>query len=204
MFEMFGSVTCPWHAQRSHAVMVKRGCYHDCCVTGISLRTWERSRTQRRSEEPVRPDSNESIRIAVIRRSLRIFGTTLSTSHQSFPMPLNSGSARQDSGISNLIDDADWLQQSEPIANEMLDFDTLFLRIFKPTDISELHAGGDAQSCSSNIAPRLANSPDLANTSEPMSRAKTQNLDLASMPPPTILLSKRKSSKLSSARAELC
>ena len=119
-------------------------------------------------------------------------------------MPLNSGDAPQDSGIENLIDDADWLQQSEPIANEVLDFDTLFLRIFKPTDISELQAGGDAQSYSSNNVLRLANSPDLANTSEPMSRAKTQNLDLASMPPPTILLSKRKSSKLSSAKAELC
>ena len=120
-------------------------------------------------------------------------------------MPLDSGAAPQDSGVVNLIDDADWLQQSEPIANEALDFDTLFLKIFKPTGISELQEGGDAQSYSSNNVPRRANSPDLADTSEPMSRAKTQNLDLASMPPPTIVLSsKRKSSMLSSAKAELC
>ena len=47
-------------------------------------------------------------------------------------------------------------------------------------------------------------SPDLANTSEPMSKAKTKNLDLASIPPPTVVLRlKRKSSMLSSAKAEL-
>ena len=97
----------------------------------------------------------------------------------------------EDSGIVNLIDGGEWLQQSKLIANEVLDFDTLFLRIFKPTD-SELQEGGDG--CSNKV-PRFADS--LANTSEPMSRAKTQNLDLASMPPPTIVLSsKRKSSKL--------
>ena len=107
----------------------------------------------------------------------------------------------EDSGIVNLIDGGEWLEQSKLIGNEVLDFDTLFLRIFKPTD-SELQEGGDAQSCSSNKVPRLADS--LANSSEPMSRAKTQNLDLASMPPPTIVLSsKRKSSKLNSAKAEL-
>ena len=51
------------------------------------------------------------------------------------------------SGSASLIDDAEWLQQTEPIANEGLDFDSLFLKIYKPTDLSESRKEG-AQSCS--------------------------------------------------------
>ena len=43
----------------------------------------------------------------------------------------------KDSASAALIDGAEWLQQTEPTADEGLDFDILFLKIYKHTDISE-------------------------------------------------------------------
>ena len=108
----------------------------------------------------------------------------------------------QDCEIVPTTNDADWLQQNEPIADDALDFDSLFLRILKPTNTSELQKRDEAQSCSSNILPPTAKSQIFYKETEPIRRAVADKLDIASIPPPTILLgSRRRSPNLSPAKA---
>ena len=99
-------------------------------------------------------------------------------------------------------DEADWLQPNEPIADEALDFDSLFLRILKPTNPSEPQCGDEARSCLPNILPPTSNSQIRTDSTEPIRRAMADTRDLASIPPPTILLgSRRRSPNLSPAKA---
>ena len=130
-----------------------------------------------------------------------------SVAHSHFKLSTTMVSERkitvsQDCEIVPTTDDADWLQPNEPIADQALDFDSVFLRILKPTDTSEPQCADEARSCWSNILPPSANGQIRTDSTEPIRRAMADTRDLASIPPPTILLgSRRRSPNLSPAKA---